>query len=181
MVRMRVFFVALAILALVFPTPARAEPVAQVPAPAWKLKDLDGNLVSSDQFKGKVVIVDFWATWCGPCRSELPGYIRLQEKYAKEGLVIVGMATNDESPEVVKEFVRQHGINYRIVVGEEGVAAAFGGPEGIQGIPTTFIVNRAGNIVDRKDGAREASEYEKVVLAVLRPAAGPAAQDSTRR
>jgi thiol-disulfide isomerase/thioredoxin len=149
----------------------RADPVTPTPAPAWKLRDVNGALVSSEQFKGKVVVVDFWATWCGPCRSEIPGYVALQKKYAKDGLVIVGMATNDEGPETVRKFIEAHGINYQIVIGEESVAAAFGGFEGIQGIPTTFIVNRAGQIVDRKVGAMEASEYERLVLGVLKPAA----------
>jgi thiol-disulfide isomerase/thioredoxin len=146
-----------------------ASPVPPTPAPAWKLHDLDGKLVSSAEFKGKVLVVDFWATWCGPCRSELPSYVRLQDKYGKDGLVIIGMATNDEGPDVIREFVRAHGINYRILVGEEDVAAAFGGPEGIQGIPTTFIIDRRGDIVDRKDGAMPEAEFEKLLLRVLRP------------
>jgi thiol-disulfide isomerase/thioredoxin len=149
----------------------QAEPVPPVPAPAWKLKDVNGNVVSSDQFKGKVVVVDFWATWCGPCRSEIPGYERLQAKYAKDGLVIVGMATNDVGPDGVKKFMEEHGMNYQVVIGEDDVAAAFGGAGGIDGIPTTFIINRDGLIVDRKIGALETSEYEKLLLNVLKPAA----------
>ena len=72
------------------PAPAQIATTA-LPAPAWKLKDLDGHEVSSDQFKGKVVVVDFWATWCGPCVEEIPGYIALQKKYGPRGLVIVGV------------------------------------------------------------------------------------------
>jgi len=145
-----------------------AEPVAPVPAPAWKLKDVDGNVVSSDQFKGKVVVLDFWATWCGPCRSEIPGYIRLQKKYAKDGLVIVGASTTDQGPDVVKKFIADHGMNYQIVVGGEDIASEFGG---LEGIPTTFIINRDGMIVDKKIGALETDEYEKLLLNVLKPAA----------
>jgi len=158
----------LPLLLLLFVGILRAEPVTPVPAPAWKLKDLDGNVVSSDQFKGKVVVLDFWATWCGPCRSEIPGYIRLQKKYAKDGLVIVGASTSDLGPDVVKKFVEDHGMNYQIVVGGEDIAPAFGG---LEGYPTTFIINRDGMIVDKKLGALETDEYEKLLLNVLKPAA----------
>ncbi len=148
----------------------RASPVPPVAAPAWSLSGVDGKAVGSDQFKGKVVVVDFWATWCGPCRSEIPGYIALQSKYRDSGLVIVGMATNDDAASV-KAFVAEHHVNYTIVMGEDAVAQAFGGAEGIQAIPTTFIINREGKIVDRKMGAMPEAEFEKLLLRVLKPSA----------
>src|SRR5580692_3433656 len=81
----------------------RAEPEKATPAPAWKLKGLDGGTVSSGQFTGKVVVLDFWATWCGPCKAEIPGYIELQKKYAAEGLVVVGVSKDDEGPKRQKD------------------------------------------------------------------------------
>jgi thiol-disulfide isomerase/thioredoxin len=146
----------------------RAEPVTPRPAPHWKLKDVNGNEVSSDQFKGKVVVVDFWATWCGPCRMEIPGYVALQKKYAKDGLVIVGISFNDQGPAVVKKFIESNKVDYQIVIGDEEVATAFAGSEPIEGIPTTFLIDRAGNIRDRKLGARETAEYEKTILQYLK-------------
>ena len=76
-------------------------------APSWRLRDLDGNEVSSDQFKGKVVVLDFWATWCGPCRQEIPGYVELQKKYAADGLVVIGVSLDEGGPAVVKKICRQ--------------------------------------------------------------------------
>jgi thiol-disulfide isomerase/thioredoxin len=141
-----------------------AAPAAQ-PAPAWKLQDLDGHEVSSDQFKGKVVIVDFWATWCGPCISEIPGYIALQKKYGADGLVIVGIAYRDfKGPANVKKFAQEKGMNYTIVIGDETVADAFGG---IDGIPSTFLINRDGRIIHHKLGAMPHEEYEKIVKQAL--------------
>ncbi|HYP16122.1 MAG TPA: TlpA disulfide reductase family protein, partial [Opitutus sp.] len=87
----------------------RAEPVAPTPAPSWKLKDVNGNVVSSEQFKGKVVVVDFWATWCGPCRVEIPGYVALQKKYADD-LVVIGMSLDAQGPGVVKKFVEKNKV-----------------------------------------------------------------------
>lgn len=135
------------------------------PAPAWTLKDLDGKPVSFAQFKGKVVVVDFWATWCPPCRAEIPGYIEMVRKHGKDGLVIVGISLDQGGPGVVKPFAAKTGINYQLVMGDEAVVAAFGG---VEGIPTTFLIDRAGMIRDRKVGAEEAETYEKKILAVLR-------------
>ena len=79
------------------------------PAPTWSLKDVDGKPVSSEQFKGKVVVVDFWATWCPPCREEIPGYIALQKKYGKDALVVIGVSLDQAGPSVVKDFAAKNG------------------------------------------------------------------------
>ena len=134
------------------------------PAPALKLTDVDGKEVSSEQLKGKVVVVDFWATWCGPCRVEIPGYAEMTRKYGKDGLVIVGVSLDEGGPAVVKPFATKMGINYQLVMADEAVQAAFGG---ISSLPTTFLIDRAGQMRDRKDHAEETAEYEKKVLSVL--------------
>jgi thiol-disulfide isomerase/thioredoxin len=147
--------------------PLRAEPVPPTQAPAWKLKDVNGRAISSEQFKGKVIVVDFWATWCGPCRTEIPGYIELQKKYRKAGLVIIGVACDQDknASEIVKNFIRKNGVNYQIVMADDDVQAAFGG---MDAIPTTFIIDRAGNIRDRKVGAEPIADYEARLLKYLK-------------
>lgn len=152
---------------------AAAAPIAKMagtlpkigPAPAWRLEDIAGKTVTSEDFKGKVVVVDFWATWCPPCREEIPGYIALQKQYGPEGLVVIGISLDQQGPDVVKAFAAKFGINYPLVMGDEKVVAAFGG---VEGIPTTFLIDRHGQIRDRKVGMEEKADYEGKILSVLR-------------
>ncbi|HYD84887.1 MAG TPA: TlpA disulfide reductase family protein [Opitutus sp.] len=139
---------------------SQAEVVAPVAAPAWELKDVNGNVVRSDQFKGKVVVVDFWATWCGPCRMEIPGYVELQKKHGDK-LAIIGMSVDQAGPGVVKKFMEKNKVDYTVVMADEDVVSKFGGSEGINAIPTTFIIDREGNIRDRKVGAEHTEDFGK--------------------
>lgn len=150
--------------------PVLAKPAAVLPkpAPSWRLKDVDGNWVSSDQFKGKVVVLDFWATWCPPCRTEIPGYVVLQKKYAADGLVIIGVSVDTDGPVPVKKFMKDFGINYPIVMGDDDILAAY---SPIRGYPTTFIIDRDGLIRNTKLGRKPAAIFEKDVLEVLKPPA----------
>jgi peroxiredoxin len=134
-------------------------------APAWKLKDVNGNVVTSEQFKGKVVVLDFWATWCGPCLREIPGYVDLQRKYGNDGLAIVGLSIDEGSKAatLVKDFATKYGINYQMLMADDAVQAAFGGTDAI---PTTFLIDRDGQIRDRKVGTEDG--YEKKILSVLK-------------
>lgn len=133
-------------------------------APAWELRDIAGKVVRSDQFAGKIVVVDFWATWCPPCRAEIPGYVELQRKYAAQGLVIVGVSLDQAGPDVVKAFAAKYSINYPLVMGDEAAVRAFGG---VEAIPTTFLIDGKGQIRDRKTGSEETEEYERKIRALL--------------
>ncbi len=162
---------ALLALCLAFAAALRSAPVPPTPMPAWKLTDINGKVLSSDQFKGKVVVLDFWATWCTPCRSEIPGYVELEKKYGADGLVIIGVSKDESGPrraEAVKRFIASYGINYPIVMATDDLETALGG---IEAIPTTFIIDRAGNIRDKKVGAVPTEQYEKEILSVLKPSA----------
>jgi thiol-disulfide isomerase/thioredoxin len=146
---------------------AGAKPITPLPGPVWKLRDVDGKLVTSADFKGKVVVVDFWATWCPPCRTEIPGYVALQKKYGAEGLVFVGISVDgDDSIPAVKAFVKQFNINYVIVMADDTIQDLF---HVNQGYPTTFIIDRDGKIRNKKLGREPTADFEKEILPILRP------------
>jgi thiol-disulfide isomerase/thioredoxin len=140
-----------------------ALPVLSV-APTWQLTTLDGKPIGSEQLKGKVVVVDFWATWCGPCVHEIPGYIALQKKYAERGLVVVGVSVDQQGAGIVTKFVSSKGVNYPVALATPEIIAAFGG---IEGIPTTFLIDREGRLRHRKVGAMETADYEALITSVL--------------
>jgi thiol-disulfide isomerase/thioredoxin len=162
MKRLLVAFAALAS----FVSVLRAEPVKSEPAPAWEMKDLAGNPVGSAELKGKIVIVDFWATWCPPCIGEIPQFVQLSKKYGKDGVVFVGISLDqgDTAPAKVKAFVAKYGVPYRISMVDDDVAKAFSLGESI---PMTVIVDRSGNIRDRVTGAVPA-DYEKTIQSFLK-------------
>lgn len=138
---------------------------AGLPAAAeWRLKDLAGAEVKLSQFKGKVVIVDFWATWCPPCRAEMPFYVDLYKKLAKRGLVIVGISLDAQGPGVVRKFVESMGINYPIVMGDDEVTSAYQ----VEVMPTTFVIDRDGRVRYRKIGAvSDEAAFEKLIESYL--------------
>lgn len=147
------------------PTEATIASASPTPSPAWELKGVDGKTVKSSDLTGKVVVLDFWATWCGPCRMEIPGFIELQKKYADKGLVVIGVSLDQDGASAVKPFVEKMGINYSIVLGDETIVSAFGG---IEGIPTTFIIDRAGNIVRKHVGYAPKAEFEADIKPLLK-------------
>jgi len=112
-------------------------------APDFTLQDISGKEVSLSDFKGKVIILNFWATWCPPCRKEIPVFIELYKKYKDEGLVIIGISLDREGEKVLIPFVKKFGINYPVLIGTKKVVDAYGG---IRGIPTTFIIDKKGKI-----------------------------------
>lgn len=132
-------------------------------APPFSLADLNGRKLELADHKGKVVLLDFWATWCGPCRIEIPGLVRLQERYRDQGLVVIGISL-DESPEPVREFYREFGMNYAVAMGTDRVTELYGG---ILGLPTTFLIGRDGRIYSRHIGATDVSVFEGEVKELL--------------
>jgi len=135
--------------------------------PDWNLKLPDGKKASAADYDGKVVIVDFWATWCPPCRQEIPGFIALQKKYADKGLVIVGFSF-DNDPTEHQVWIKQQGLNYLSIYAntDEGKAVVeqFGRQVGeISGLPTTLVLDRKGTIVYRHVGYGPPEEFEKVL------------------
>ena len=146
------------------------------PAPDFELKDLSGKTVHLSDFRGKAVVLDFWATWCPPCLREIPIFVEMQREYGPQGLEIVGIAMDDDAtPASIGSFAQRQQINYTVLLGRESVADAYGG---IDALPTTFYIDRYGRVVERAFGAGVRSEIEDKVKKVL-ASSGPAAGDGT--
>lgn len=133
-------------------------------APDFTLPDIAGENVSLSDYKGKVVIVDFWATWCPPCRRGIPDLISLQNKY-KEKVAVIGISLDRENTKAgVPNFVNKMGINYPVVYFNDKVIIDFGG---VSAIPTSFIIDQKGNIVKKMVGLYPKSEYEKQIKSLI--------------
>jgi thiol-disulfide isomerase/thioredoxin len=142
-------------------------------APDFSLDTLDGKTLRLSDLRGKAVLLNFWATWCGPCKIEMPWFVDLQKQYASQGLQIVGVAMDDGSKEDIAQFAKDMGVNYPILIGKESVGDQYGG---VPALPESFLIARDGKIVDKIIGLRGKSEIEDSIKKALetRPAASQA-------
>src|SRR5262250_3196514 len=105
-------------------------------APDFQLKNLDGKQVRLSAFRGKAVLLNFWATWCAPCKIEMPWFVDLQKQYAAQGLQVIGVAMDDSGEPAISKFAKEMGVNYPVLIGKESVGDAYGG---VEFLPTTFF------------------------------------------
>ncbi len=140
-------------------------------APDFALVDLKtGNTVHLSDFRGKAVLLNFWATWCPPCRVEIPWFIDLQKQYASQGLQVIGVAMDDAGRDSIENFANNMGINYLVVQGTDKVANAYGG---VEGLPTSFYLGRDGRVVKTVTGLISHAQTEQNVKQALAQRAQP--------
>ena len=130
--------------------------VAGKPAPDFTLESLEGKNIQLSGYKGQAVLLNFWATWCGPCKIEMPWFVELQKEYGPQGLQIVGVAMDDASKEEITKFAKDMNVNYTILIGKEAVGQLYGG---VDVLPTTFFIDRDGKIISREFGLQSRSLF----------------------
>ncbi|HXY15563.1 MAG TPA: TlpA disulfide reductase family protein [Terriglobales bacterium] len=133
-------------------------------APDFTLQSLEGKTVRLSDYRGKAVLLNFWATWCAPCKIEMPWFVELQKQYGSEGLQIVGVAMDDASPKDIAAFAREMGVNYPVLIGKEAVGDAYGG---VQFLPESFYIDRNGKVVDKAFGLKGRGEIEDNIKKII--------------
>lgn len=136
----------------------------KAPAPDWSLRDLTGKEVKLSDFRGKVVVLNFWATWCTPCRMEIPDFIKFHTDYEKQGVVVVGISIDEGGARAVKPFAKAAKINYPILLGTEQVVRKYK----IEPIPATFIIDQKGKLVSSHVGLMHYGEVKDAVAPLLK-------------
>ena len=134
-------------------------------APPFALKDAAGNTVKLADYKGKVVLLNFWATWCGPCKLEIPWFVEMETRLKSKGLSVIGVAMDEEGWELVKPHAEKLKINYKVLLGNEEVAQAYGG---VDSLPMSFILDRAGRVASVHTGLVSKSVYEEDIQELLK-------------
>jgi cytochrome c biogenesis protein CcmG/thiol:disulfide interchange protein DsbE len=137
-------------------------------APDFSLPGLSGQRLDLSSYRGKVVLLDFWATWCDPCREEIPHFVELQNRYGNKGLQIIGVSM-DDGPEPVREFYQRLKMNYPVVMGTAQTGELYGG---VLGLPVAFLIRQDGRIIAKHFGATEISVLEKEIVNVLESKGG---------
>jgi cytochrome c biogenesis protein CcmG/thiol:disulfide interchange protein DsbE len=140
-------------------------------APEFALKDAQGRAVKLSDFKGKVVLLNFWATWCGPCKIEIPWFMDFEKRFKDRGFAVVGISMDEDGWEAVKPYLEEKKINYRVMIGTDEVADLYGG---VQSLPTSFLVDQQGRIASVHVGLVSKSVYENEIVHLLDHAASAA-------
>ena len=152
------------------PAEQPAPPTPGSVAPDFTLTDMDGKAVQLSSFRGKAVLVNFWATWCEPCKIEMPWFVDLQKKYGPQGLQILGVAMDDADDKTISGFARKMGVNYPVLKGTEKVADIYGG---LDSLPATFFVDRSGKVVQEAVGLISESVIEDAIKESLEQSKEP--------
>ena len=135
-------------------------------APDFSLPAIDGTNLKLSDLRGKAVLLNFWATYCGPCKIEMPWFVELQKEYGPQGFQIVGVAMDDATTEEIAKFAKEMGVNYPILIGQESVGQSYGG---VSVLPTTFFVNRDGKLIAREFGLVSRSVFVDHIKTALSP------------
>ncbi len=156
--------------------PGTASPLLNKPAPAFTLEDLSGTKVSLDSFKGKALLINFWATWCGPCKLETPWLIQLRDQYASKGFEVVGISTEGEDLPPgdkagwarqradIAKFVKQEKVDYPMLINGDSLTKPYGG---LDAMPTSFYVDRSGKIIAAQMGITSKDDMENNIRKAL--------------
>ena len=134
------------------------------PAPGFSLKDANGNAISLASYKGKVVLLDFWATWCIPCKAEIPWFNEFEGTYKDKGFAVVGVSLDEDGWKVITPYIAKMEAKYQILLGDEATAKAYGG---VKDLPTTLLIDRAGNIIMTHRGFGPKKMFEKAIQQAL--------------
>ena len=134
------------------------------PAPAFTLKDSNGSSVKLSDYLGKVVLLNFWATWCGPCKVEIPWFIEFEQKHKDSGFAVIGISMDEDGWETVKPYIEARRVNYRILLGDDATAQSFGG---VESLPTTFLIDRQGRVASVHIGLVSKSSYQNEIIQLL--------------
>ena len=126
-------------------------------APDFTLKDATGKTVRLSDYRGKVVLLNFWATWCGPCKIEIPWFMEFEQKHKDQGFAVLGVSMDDDGWDAVKPFLERQRINYRVVMGTPEIGELYGG---VESLPTTFLIDREGRIAKVHIGLVGKREYQ---------------------
>lgn len=139
-------------------------------APDFALKDANGQTVHLSDYRGKVVLLDFWATWCGPCKIEIPWFQEFERQNKDKGFAVLGVAMDDDGWDAVKPFAQERGINYRLMLGDDKVADLYGG---LNALPTTFLIDRNGYIAAVHIGLSGKDDFENGIQELLNAPSNP--------
>lgn len=147
---------------------------ARKAAPEFTLKDVNGQTVHISDYKGKVVLLDFWATWCGPCKIEIPWFMEFEQQFKDRGFSVLGVSMDEDGWSAVKPYIQNLKVNYRIVLGNDQVGELYGG---VDALPTTFLIDRQGKIASTHVGlSRGKEDFKNDIVSLLGASrsAGPA-------